>query len=255
MKKDQIAIQLYTLREQAAADFEATMAAVAEAGYTAVEFAGFHNLPAAQVNNILQANGLRAAAAHIPMTAFLENFEQTAEDLVTIGAAWGIVPWVSPEDRSEKVLRGYAEHFNDFATRLRMAGVKFGYHNHDFEFSVRTDSGKTLFDTLVENTEPDSVYFELDAFWAAVGGSDPERVIRQHGNRIGLLHLKDGKLGETERGMDLPFGQGDLDWDGILHAAREVNVSWYITEQDNPNPENPYADVTTSLNNALRLAL
>lgn len=254
MKRDQIAIQMYTLRGPSASDFDATLARVAGIGYTAVEFAGFHDLPAAQIRNILQANGLRAAAAHIPLTAFQESFEGVAEDLVTIGAGWGIVPWVAPDDRTEETLRGYAEQFNQFAQLLKPAGVKFAYHNHDVEFSDTTADGKTLFDTLVGITTPGEVFFELDAFWAAVGGHDPETVIRANLDRIGLVHLKDGNVDDLDRGKDVPFGEGDLDWDGILAASREAGVSWYVTEQDNPSADDPFGDVERALRNAERMA-
>jgi sugar phosphate isomerase/epimerase len=256
LKKNQISIQLYTLREDAAADFGATLAKVAEVGYTAVEFAGFHGHDPREIRNLLNANGLRASSAHIPIDAFRDDFEKTAEDLVTIGADWGIVPWVAPEDRNEEYLKSLAEEFNSIAERLKPAGIKFGYHNHDFEFELKTSSGQTLFDAMVELSDPETVHFELDAFWAAVGGSDPAEVIKQHGKRIALVHLKDGKLIPGTRGEDSPFGKGDLKWEGeggILEVAREVGVSWYVTEQD--NPQDVYSDIAISLQNAQRLAL
>ncbi len=254
MDKNQIGIQLYTLREAAANDLDGTLAKVAEQGYTAVEFAGFYGHSARKVKDLLDAHGLRAASAHIPLTDFQNRLDGVVDDLVTLGAEWGVVPWVAADDRSEQTMRGYAEQFDGFAERLKSAGVKFAYHNHDFEFSQTTAGGTTLFDTLVAVTTPGLVFFELDAFWAAVGGFDPAQVIKDNADRIALLHLKDGSIGQGSH-QDAPFGQGDLEWDPILEAARAASVSWYITEQDVPNSENPFQDTETSLRNAERMAL
>ncbi|MBA2247271.1 MAG: sugar phosphate isomerase/epimerase [Chloroflexia bacterium] len=254
MKKDQIGIQLYTLREAAAADMDGTLAKVAEQGYTSVEFAGFNDHTAAQVKAMLNKHGLRAASAHIPLPAFQNRLDGVIEDLVTLGAEWGVVPWVAPDDRSEATMRGYGEQFDSYAEQMKLAGVKFAYHNHDFEFADKTAEGKTLFDTLVSVTTPGLVFFELDAFWAAVGGFDPEQVIKDNADRIALLHLKDGSIGPGSH-KDAPFGEGDLKWEPILTAAREAGVSWYITEQDAPSPENPFLDTETSLRNAETMAL
>lgn len=250
MKKDQIGIQLYTLREAAAADLDAALGRVAEIGYTAVEFAGFQGLTAPTVKGLLDKHGLRAAAAHVPLTQFQEDLDGVVDDLTTIEAEWGIVPWVSPGDRSEEAMVRIASEFDAYAERLRTAGIRFAYHNHEFEFSEKTSKGLTVFETLVEITTPGRVFFELDAFWAAVGGADPAKVIADHADRIGLVHLKDAPEGGIARGNDVPFGEGVLDWDGILAAARAAGVSWYITEQDNPNPDDPFGDVATALRNA-----
>jgi len=254
MNKDQIGIQLYTIREAAAKDFDAALGRVAEIGYTAVEFAGFQGLTAPTVKGLLDKHGLKAAAAHVPLTDFRDRLDGVVDDLGTIGAEWGIVPWVSPGDRSEEAMVAIANEFNGYAQRLQEAGIRFAYHNHDFEFSESTANGSSVFETMVGVTTPRIVYFELDAFWAAVGGFDPARVIADYADRIGLVHLKDAPEGGVERGGDVPFGEGSLDWDGILAAARAAGVSWYITEQDNPNPDDPFGDVATALRNAQAVA-
>lgn len=250
MKKNQIGIQLYTIREAAAADLDAALGRVAEIGYTAVEFAGFQGLTAPTVKGLLDKHGLKAAAAHIPLTQFQDDLDSVIDDLTTIEAEWGIVPWVSPGDRSEEAMVRVAKEFDAYAERLRTAGIKFAYHNHEFEFSEKTAKGLDVFETLVEVTTAGLVYFELDAFWAAVGGADPVKVISDHADRIGLVHLKDAPEGGIARGNDVPFGEGVLDWDGILASARAAGVAWYITEQDNPNPDDPFGDVATALRNA-----
>ncbi len=254
MRKDQISIQLYTIRSITANDWDAALGQVAEAGYKAVEFAGFNGKSATEMRTLLDNHGLKASSAHIPLADFQTRLDGVVEDLQTIGAGWGIVPWVGPDDRSEGSLKGMAEQFDGFATRLKEAGLKFGYHNHDFEFTTKSAGGKTVFDQMVEITTPGLVHFELDAFWAAVGGFDPAKVIADNADRIALVHLKDGNMNDLESGKDVPFGEGTLDWDGILAASRAAGVEWYVTEQDTPNPDDILGDITTALRNAENLA-
>lgn len=252
MKREQIGVQLYTLRDMAANNLDATLALVARMGYAGVEFAGFHGHSAREVREMLDRYGLKAFSAHIPISQFDGDIEGVIRDMQTVGSTWAIVPFVSPEDRSPAYFANLGEKMNAHGGRLAEAGLKLGYHNHDFEFSMTTDEGKTIFDTLVEITDPDVVSFELDLFWTAVGGYEPDQVMRQHPDRIRLVHLKDGS--DLERGKDAPFGTGVMDWGAILSAARAIDVEYYITEQDNPNPDDPAGDAETALRNAERVA-
>ena len=252
MKRNQIGVQMYTLREMAAKDLDATLGAVATMGYTGVEFAGFQGHSARDVRKMLDKYGLKAFSAHIPADQFAGDIESVVSDLETIGAAWGVVPFVSPENRDETSMRDLGLNMNAWASRLKMAGLKFGYHNHDFEFTTVLPTGETLFDTLINITDPELVFFELDAFWASVGGYEPDQVIRSNADRIRLLHLKDADRDDPRK--DVPVGEGVLDWGAILSAAREAGVEYYITEQDKPNPENPAGDVETALRNAEGMA-
>ncbi|HWV24070.1 MAG TPA: hypothetical protein VNZ58_07760, partial [Thermomicrobiales bacterium] len=101
MKRDQIGVQMYTLREMAAKDLDAALGAVAKMGYTGVEFAGFQGHSAAEVRQMLDRYKLKAFSAHIPADQFANDIESVVSDLQTIGAPWGIVPWVHPDNRNE----------------------------------------------------------------------------------------------------------------------------------------------------------
>lgn len=252
MKRDQIGVQMYTLREMAAKDLDATLGTVAKMGYTGVEFAGFQGHSAADVKAMLDKYGLQAFAAHIPVTQFEGDIESVVSDLTTIGAPWGIVPWVSPDERGEASMRDLGLKMNAWASRLKDAGIGFGYHNHDFEFTAKVDSGETLYQTLLNITDPNLVFFELDAFWASFGGYEPDELIKANADRIRLVHLKDASKDDPRK--DVPFGDGVLDWGAILSAARSAGVEYYITEQDHPNPDDPAGDVQTALRNAESMA-
>lgn len=252
MKRDQIGVQLYSLREMAAKDFEGMLRTVAKMGYAGVEFAGFGGHSAEDVRAMLDTYGLKAFAAHVPLASFQDDIESVVGDMTTIGAEWAIVPSARPASASLEEFTATGSSFNEFASRLKEAGIRFGYHNHEFEFTTTAEDNATMFETLIRTTDPSLVFFELDLFWAAVGGYEPDQVLRQYPDRIKLVHLKDGK--ELERGKDLPFGEGAMDWGAILSAARDIGVEYYITEQDNPNPDDPVGDVETALRNAERRA-
>jgi sugar phosphate isomerase/epimerase len=245
---DQIAIQLYTVRELAAENFANTLKAIADIGYKAVELAGFHGHSASEIRGFADEFGLRVVSAHIAVTEFQSDLSKVISDLQTLGAEWGVVPWISPENRTEATLRAYGDEFNEYARRFAAAGLKFGYHNHDFEFKVKADDGTSLFETLLAVTDPETVKFELDAYWVSVGGLDPADVLRQHKDRIKLVHLKDGFQDNLVAGGDVPFGEGNLDFTDFFKAAEEAGIEYYITEQDTRQDVIP--EITASFRNA-----
>ncbi|MEJ7837508.1 MAG: sugar phosphate isomerase/epimerase, partial [Thermomicrobiales bacterium] len=183
-----------------------------------------------------------------PATDFEADLGKVVSDLQMLGSDWGVIPWISPENRSESALRAYGEQFNGYADTLAAGGIKFGYHNHDFEFLVQAENGNSLFDMLVEVTDPAKVMFELDAYWVSVGGLDPAEVLTQYRDRIKLVHLKDGFSNNLVRGGDVPFGEGDLDFGTFFTAAEAAGVEYYITEQDTRVDVVP--EITKSFKNA-----
>ncbi len=250
MRRNQVAIQLYTLREQASQDLAGTLARLARIGYTAVEFAGFYDHAVADLRRMLDENGLRAISAHVPLSDFSGRIDGVIEDMQTLGCAWAIVPWLPPEMRGVDRLAELSDNFGAWGKQLADAGLRFAYHNHDFEFAQKLPDGQPLFHGLIERTEPGAVSFELDAYWAMRGGFDPAAIIGDHSDRISLLHLKDADRADPTK--DTPFGNGSLDWAAILGAARSAGIEWYVVEQDNPG--DVFADVETSLHNAERMA-
>lgn len=246
MKIDQVAVQMYTLREHAAVDLDAVFWRLAEVGYKQVEFAGYYGNSVADVSAMLQRYGLRAPASHIPFADFKDRFDGVLEDATALGVEWLIVP-ASPErtptvDQANEI----AGKLDDFGRRVTAAGFKFGYHNHAFEFETAFDGGETFFDRLLAGTNIANVKLELDAFWASLGGHDPAAILRDHGDRVRLVHIKDAANDDPSK--DVPFGEGSLDWTAILDAADKAGVEYYVVEQDNPG--DAFDDVAVALQNA-----
>ena len=242
MRADQISLQLYTVREQTAEDMPGTLRRLAGMGYAAVEFAGFGGLSAPDLRALLDDLGLRASGAHVPLDAWDEDPGAVISDMHAIGSTHAVVPVAPPDRRPDEdaVLR-LAEDFNRWGELCRSEGLTFSYHNHDFEFARLGDG--TMWEVLVRETDPMLVHFELDLYWVKYGGVDPEAVLRDVGDRVSLVHLKDMAPDETR--SDLPVGEGTMPWPDLLKAADESGVEWYIAEQD--NPRDAMQDVETSL--------
>lgn len=279
MKPEQLSVQMYTLRSITENDFEAALKAVADIGYKNVELAGLQGLSAAGFKEILDKYGLKAPSAHVPYQAFEENAQAVVDDYKLIGAEWIIVP-APPLDRllasgefgwadlgnlsahelstlsgeelaakytlGEENIKEFTDNLSEWAKVVNDGGMQFGYHNHHFEYLFQTADGQSMYDYMLENSP---IIFEIDAFWAEVGGKNAAEVINANPDRAALVHLKDA--GERMPGKDVAFGEGILDWDAIIAAADAAGCEYYVVELDNPNPDDPVADVRTSYKNAM----
>lgn len=246
MNIDQVAVQMYTLRQHATEDLDGTLWRLADIGYKLVEFAGTYGNSAEDVAAMLERHGLRAPAAHIPFQRFDEEFDGVVAEAQTIGYEWVIVPALPKREIDEALAAEYIGKLNDFGRKSAEAGLKFAYHNHAFEFDNVYNDDTTFYDRLIAGTDPDAVKLELDAFWVNRGGVDPARMLRDHGDRVRLVHLKDAARGHAD--SDVPFGEGGLDWEAILDASDKAGVEYYVVEQDNPG--DAFEDVTVALRNA-----
>ncbi|MDQ3694017.1 MAG: sugar phosphate isomerase/epimerase [Chloroflexota bacterium] len=249
---ESIALQMYTLRTETAKDFLGTVRRVAEIGYPAVEFAGYGDLPVADLRAALDEYGLKAVSAHIPVTAFEQRRDEALAEAVTLGCNYVVVPYLPAERRGGEHLPGLVALLNDVGAAAKGAGLVLCYHNHAFEYEPLAGghAGETFFDVLIANTDPDLVAFELDLFWSKVAGVDPVTELSRLSGRVPLVHLKDF-TGETTAESAAPVGTGSLPWPRLIDAANAAGTVWGIVEQD--FPKDPFADVATSLANARKL--
>jgi sugar phosphate isomerase/epimerase len=239
-----IALQMYTVRGPAGEDFLGTLRKVAEMGYPAVEFAGYGGLGAKELRKEMDALGIKTAGAHVGYALWDQQLEQTIQDLQTLGATHATVPWLAPEMRPTTAdqAKALAETFGRWGAAAKAAGIRLGYHNHDFEF-VKAD-GQYIFDVIANAVDPSTLDMQLDAYWAQRAGADPLAIIQRYPNRIPQLHVKDLAASGTR---DAIFGEGIIDWDHVLPAAAKNGTHWYIVEQD--TPDDPLKDVAASLKN------
>ena len=241
VRSDQIALQLYTVRDLAAADLPGTLRAVSAAGYRAVELAGLPDTAPGELGRLLVDADLQVVAAHEGIERLRADASEVAARLAKVGCPRVIVPWMPEEDRRTTAdVRGFAAELSAFARTFADHGIGLGYHNHDFEFAPL--DGTTVWDVLLAELAPE-VEIELDVYWAAVGGRDPVAEIRATADRARLLHMKDRAPGPEPH--DAPAGEGILPLQAIVAAARAAGVEWYVVEQDVPRA--PLDDIARSL--------
>jgi sugar phosphate isomerase/epimerase len=241
MRRDEIALQLYTVRGLSAIDLDGTLRSVAAAGYRAVELAGLPETEPGELARLLAESGLRVVASHEGIERIREDAAAVAERLAEVACPRVIVPWMPAEDRgSADDVRRFAAELGGFARTFDRHGIRLGYHNHSFEFAPL--DGTTVWDILLAELPPE-VELELDVYWASVAGRDPVAEIRATADRVRLLHMKDRAAGTEPH--DAPPGSGTLPFPAIVEAGRSAGVEWYIVEQD--EPQDPLEDVARGL--------
>jgi sugar phosphate isomerase/epimerase len=227
--KPVVALQMYTVRDEAQKDFPATLKAVAEMGYPAIQLAGTFGLSARELRKILDDLGLRVAGAHVGLDALEGQLEQEMTYHLEVGTIDLVVPALPQSRRADKEgYRQVADSMNSMGHRLKDARMRLSYHNHAFEFE-RFD-GQYALDLLLGWCDPELVKWEPDVYWIKVGGEDPAAYIRKYTGRCPLIHLKDMTADESRTFAEV--GEGILDWPPILEASEENGAEWYVVEQD-----------------------
>ena len=234
---DQISIQLYTLRDQLAIDLEGTLQALGDIGYTRVEHAGFVGRTVEEFKAALDAAGLRATSGHVPIPQPFDPaaWRASLADATTLGSKFIVHPFFGIDFATGEVVRttapwrAFARDLNRAGRMARAAGLKLGYHNHNWEFFRLTDNpSRTAYDVLTEVTDPDLVHLQLDLFWAIRGARDPVDLIRQNKGRVLQYHVKD----LNQAGSFADPGQGLIDFARIFRHSDEAGVREYIVERD-----------------------
>lgn len=263
---DNVGVQLYTLRNVLPDDPTGTLQAIKEAGFKQVELSDATLLP--KLQPALQSLELAVNSSHFPAPFLTGNwapleafgikppekkeFGHLVELAVEHKLQYLVFPYLFPQDRGGlDFYKSLAEKLNKAGEEAKASGIALGYHNHAFEFQPMEDTSP--FQVLIEELEPGLVDFELDLFWVSVAGLDPSSFIKEHKERIKLLHLKDKKKGTKQAYQESriakdsfqPVGAGILDFKEILKAASAAGVVHAFVEQDE-SPD-PLADIKKSI--------
>jgi sugar phosphate isomerase/epimerase len=230
---DRIGIQLYTVRDAMGRDFEGTLERLARMGYDEVEFAGYFGHSPARVRAILERVGLSAPAAHVGLEEVRANLSRTVGTAAEAGHSWIVVPWIPTPERTVAGYRRLADLFNEAGHAAREAGLRFAYHNHDFEFDPAGGDGSLPLDLLLEWTDPALVDFELDLYWTSSSGHDPLAWFDRHPGRFPLVHVKDMD-GSPRRRMVDP-GDGVIDFPAIIARRERAGIRHWFVEHDQPD--------------------
>lgn len=249
MKKYECGIQLYTLRNELAKDFEGTLKAVAEMGYTHVEFAGIYaGKSGAEVKALLDKYGLTCITVHHNADQLLEGGQQLMDFFKSFGAEYYTIPHIHVSNfETEEKRAALLEKFRKVAKLVKDNGMKLQYHNHDFEFGTLPD-GTYYLDWLF--AEMPEIMPQLDICWVRYGGEDPAKYIGKYADRMATIHLKDFFCEAGERGtvyeligvekaeynkntfVYRPLGRGLQDFDSVFAALDKTDIKYLIVEQD-----------------------
>lgn len=224
---ERIGIQLYTVRDRMAEDLPGTLHKIARIGYDEVEFAGYFEHTPAQVKGFLDAAGLVSPSAHTSIDAIRTSPERLIETAQTLGNRYIALGWLAPEER--RTLDDYRRHIDlvaGFAAQCRGAGLRFAWHNHDFEFTEL--EGQRPIDLLLNATDPELVQVELDLYWTAKVGVDPLDYFKRYPGRFPLCHIKD----MAADGSMADVGDGRIDFAAILASGDLAGFQHYYIERD-----------------------
>jgi len=247
MKREQIAIQLYTLRDFTAnpEDFKTTLRRVREIGYPAVELAGTAGLPPAEAAKIVRDDGLQICSSHESPQMILQNPQQVVDRLGEFGITHAAYPWPDGIDFSNaKHVDNLIAGLDGAGAVLRSAGMTLCYHNHAHEFFQYSDL--TVLEEIFAFTAPEHLQAELDIHWVQAGGGDPAEFCRRLAGRLPLLHVKDFTVTATGERQFAEVGHGNLIIPEILAAAETAGCQWFIVEQDTC-PSDPFECIARSL--------
>jgi sugar phosphate isomerase/epimerase len=228
-KKLKVGIQLWTLRDVIGTDLTGTLTALSKIGYTSLEPYGFdgnfYSHPAKEFRKMCSDLGMVITSTHTGITA--ANAAEYTDKAAEAGLEYLILPSFS--GRPEKTLDDFkkvAHEMNQIGEITKKAGIGFGYHNHNFEFHEM--EGKLPYDTLLAETDPNLVTFEMDIFWVVKGGQDPLKYFEKHPGRFKLWHVKDmGNDGES-----CIVGNGHIKFREMMKHAKQAGLKRIVYEQE-----------------------
>ena len=230
-----IGLQLSTLTSMARSDLSGTLTQIHSIGYQEVELTPVaYQLPAEQLRKVVADSGLKAPSGHFEYTDLSQQFDYAK----ALGVAWVVCPMLPKSQwTSAEGFRTAASQFNEWGKRAHDLGMRFAFHNHDYEFRRFGDA--TGYDILLKETDPKLVFLELDCYWITQAGLDPIAMLNKLGRRVRMLHIKDRKPGFPASNDMSPssahfteVGTGSIDWPHILAAARKLQIEHYFVEQD-----------------------
>ena len=236
-------VQLYTVRASMEKDVVGTLQAIAAIGYREVETAGYGNYSAENFGRLLADLGLRSPSGHMNAQKLRADHRPQLEFAAEVGHRYVTIGSISKEDRNSlDGFKRWAEIFNRVGEACAALGMRFAYHNHDFEF-VPID-GVVPYDILLNETDAGLVDFELDLFWVRKAGRDILPVLGMAPERFTMAHIKD----MDEDGNMTDVGKGTMDFASILADPAATGIRHCFVEHD--DTEEPFKSVAIS-----RLAL
>ena len=228
-KKQVYGVQLYSFRDAMAKDAKETLSKIAALGIKEIESAKsqkghYYGLTPVEMKNTCEELGMKLTSGHVHLDA---DFDKTIEEAVSAGQQYLICSSMPSKGQTIDNYKRVADEFNKAGEACTKVGLKFGYHNHEYEFESEND--EVLYDVIMDNTEPDLVHMELDLGWVIVAGKDPLHYFEKYPGRFPLWHLKDMNMTKKE---STELGKGGLDVVSIMKHKAQSGVEHIFIEQE-----------------------
>jgi sugar phosphate isomerase/epimerase len=226
-----IGLQLYTIRDIFKADPLGTLKKMADIGYSYIEYADMPDLPIkhAEFRKAAADVGLSVPSGIYDNKEWFTDTQMLLDRAESMGNKYVCNSWIDQHQRSLSDILKQAEGFNKIGEAAAKRGMKYIYHNHEFEFA-KLDGEDTMFDVLAKNTDPQFANFELDMGWAYKGGADSAAIMQKYPGRIKTTHVKDF----TSEGKMVDVGDGVIEWGRIFAHADTGGVEYHFVEHDEP---------------------
>lgn len=255
MKKETLSVQLYSVREDMKKDPLGSLKQVAAMGYKHVEHANyvdrkFYGYPATEFKKVLTDLGLDMPSGHTVLRKdhwdaakkdFTDEWKHTVEDAASMGQQFVISPWLdeSLRDNYDDFI-GFMEVFSKCGHLCQQYGMKFGYHNHYFEFSEKLN-GQVMFDLFMKNTDPDNVVMQLDMGNMYIAGAKAADILNKYPGRFQTLHVKDMIKSDSEEGYESTIlGEGLIGTKNVTDLGKKEGGTWlFVVEQESYQDKTP----------------
>jgi len=245
MKKN-IAVQLYSLRDRVNNDLPALLKRVADMGFDGVEFAGFYDVPAKKLKEILSDLGLKSAASHTGLELFQNELVQTLEYNAEIGTELMVVPHFYPF-HGRQSYEQMGDWCAKWAEEAKKYGMGFAYHNHAVEIET-SFFGKRGIDIILSASK--DIQFQADVYWLKYVGLNPAEFLKDYIGRLPVIHLKDMKDEKSKEMTEV--GTGIVDIKSIVKNCALYGTKWLTVEQDTIKGDE-FASIKLSLENIRKL--
>lgn len=237
-------LQLWSLRNDLPKNPKGVLKQVAEFGYNQIEsFEGekgiFWGMTNKEFKSYVSGLGMQIVSSHCD---FRKDFERKAAEAGEIGMKYLIAPYLGPQ-KSIYDFKKAADEFNKCGEICKKNGLKFAYHNHDYSF--KKIDGEVPIDVMLKNTNPSTVFFELDIYWAVTAGVNPADYFTKHKNRFTLCHVKDRMKNAvaTDQNSSCVLGEGVIDYAPILKVAKANGMQYFVVEQERYDTATPLESV------------
>jgi sugar phosphate isomerase/epimerase len=255
VKKGIIGLQLYSVRDDMSRDPLGSLTKLADTGFEYLEHASytdrkFYGYPAIEFKKILDNLGLKMISGHTEMGRqhwdearkdFSESWKFTLEDAAILGQKYVVSPWINEDIRKNyDDFRAFLDVFNKCGELCKKQGMKFGYHNHNFEFSEKLN-GESLFDIIMKSIDPELVVMQLDIGNLFDGGAVALDVVNRYPGRFENVHVKDVKKSdEIGKYESVIIGEGVADVRKVIELIKSTGgAQVMIIEQESYQEKTP----------------